>query len=147
MLRLGNSGLDVNKLQQQLNIIGFGITENGQFDQETLGAVIAFQASRGLIVDGVVGPVTQSTLDQVSGNPVALMSTPVPINSLPIAQGVQSIMKISMVPVVKPQGSKGITVNQQVGSASFLSGFSMPMWGWVVMGVIGALAIKQLRRG
>ena len=52
-LQLGSTGDDVKILQQALHII-----VDGNFGPVTKAAVIAFQKSRGLVQDGIVGPVT-----------------------------------------------------------------------------------------
>jgi len=57
ILRLGDIGEDVKQLQLALNI-----KADGYFGPVTLGRVKAFQASNGLVDDGVVGPITQSLL-------------------------------------------------------------------------------------
>ncbi|MGZ5436843.1 MAG: peptidoglycan-binding protein [Pyrinomonadaceae bacterium] len=64
MLKLGSSGPDVKTLQQKLKDLGFdpnGV--DGNFGAGTKEAVIAFQQSKGLQTDGVVGPGTQAALD------------------------------------------------------------------------------------
>lgn len=67
-LRQGSSGPDVKDLQQKLKDLGFdpnGV--DGQFGPGTTNAVIAFQQSKGLAADGVVGPGTQAALDAAGG--------------------------------------------------------------------------------
>ncbi|MBD2462416.1 peptidoglycan-binding protein [Oscillatoria sp. FACHB-1407] len=64
LLQLGDSGPEVVTLQNRLRELGFysGVT-SGQFDAQTEEAVRAFQRSRGLTADGVVGPQTASSLN------------------------------------------------------------------------------------
>lgn len=58
-VQTGRNGFDVVFLQKLLKKIGFyGGTLNGFYDMATRNAVLAFQASQGISVDGVVGPVT-----------------------------------------------------------------------------------------
>lgn len=57
MLRLGARGDDVAFLQQKL-----GITADGDFGPKTLGAVVKFQQGKGLMTDGIVGPVSWAAL-------------------------------------------------------------------------------------
>lgn len=57
LLRLHSSGDSVKDLQRRLNI-----TVDGAFGPKTLAAVKAFQTSRGLVADGVVGPYTWKAL-------------------------------------------------------------------------------------
>lgn len=55
-LKLGDRGSDVRELQERLSALGIdpGATD-GIFGPQILAAVQAFQASRGLTADGVVG--------------------------------------------------------------------------------------------
>src|SRR5437588_5840884 len=67
VLKQGSSGPDVKDLQQKLNDLGFdpnGI--DGNFGPGTKTAVIAFQQSKGLRADGVVGPATMAALQAAS---------------------------------------------------------------------------------
>jgi len=51
-------------LQRRLNELGFNCgAVDGSFGSKTLSAVRAFQKSRGLAVDGVVGPKTRAALN------------------------------------------------------------------------------------
>ncbi len=50
-------------LQKRLNKLGFGpLKEDGRIGTNTISAVKAFQKSRGLVVDGLVGPKTLAAL-------------------------------------------------------------------------------------
>lgn len=60
----GQRGEQVRRLQQDLERLGFDCGPlDGVFGRKTLAAVRAFQSSRGLVVDGVVGPRTSAALD------------------------------------------------------------------------------------
>jgi GH24 family phage-related lysozyme (muramidase) len=78
MLRLttpNQSGPAVKALQRRLAALGFdpnGI--DGVFGAGTDAAVRAFQAARGLKVDGIVGPATQAALNQASNGKGPRMS-------------------------------------------------------------------------
>lgn len=62
-LSLGDKGDHVRKLQKLLNdVAGSGIPEDGGFGVLTRKAVMRFQESRGLLADGVVGPLTWGAL-------------------------------------------------------------------------------------
>jgi putative chitinase len=62
-LKQGDSGDDVETLQQALNGHGFSPGAiDGMYGQGTVAAVIAFQNSEGLLPDGVAGPRTLSAL-------------------------------------------------------------------------------------
>jgi peptidoglycan hydrolase-like protein with peptidoglycan-binding domain len=61
-LRYGSTGESVKTLQQQLNSSGYSLTADGAFGSNTLAAVKSFQSSKGLTADGIVGPLTWSSL-------------------------------------------------------------------------------------
>lgn len=62
-LRKGSYGDGVKWLQWQLNSLGFPCGEvDGDFGGKTYAAVVAFQKSKGLTVDGVVGPATRGAM-------------------------------------------------------------------------------------
>ncbi len=64
ILRVGDSGPDVVKLQRQL-----GVAADGIFGRHTLHAVKLFQGSHGLLVDGQVGPHTRAALAAAGRGP------------------------------------------------------------------------------
>ncbi|WP_333968604.1 N-acetylmuramidase domain-containing protein [Burkholderia cepacia] len=61
-LRLGDRGADVSYLQRQLINAGARIDADAIYGNATRGAVLAFQASHGLVADGIAGAKTWSTL-------------------------------------------------------------------------------------
>lgn len=63
MLRTGSTGSDVVKLQSLLNSGGAGLKVDGIFGPKTRSAVAAYQRSRGLVEDSVVGPHTWGSLN------------------------------------------------------------------------------------
>lgn len=66
LLKLGSTGSDVVLLQTKLSQLGFNPGPiDGIFGYKTQAAVMKFQASRGLVVDGIVGPRTWSALFSV----------------------------------------------------------------------------------
>jgi putative chitinase len=63
LLRRGARGEAVRALQQRLNALGFNVgAVDGDFGPATEAGVTSFQRSRGLSVDGVVGPQTWRAL-------------------------------------------------------------------------------------
>lgn len=62
VLRKGHQGSAVVDLQTQLTAAGFPVPDTGNFLDKTDKAVRAFQKSRGLKVDGRVGPATWTAL-------------------------------------------------------------------------------------
>lgn len=62
-LKMSSKGDDVKTLQTRLNALKFPCgPSDGDFGSRTLEAVKAFQAARGLVADGVVGPSTWRAL-------------------------------------------------------------------------------------
>jgi peptidoglycan hydrolase-like protein with peptidoglycan-binding domain len=62
-ISLGATGDVVRRLQRALRRTpNLGLTVNGTFDSQTETAVKQFQESAGLVVDGVVGPLTWNAL-------------------------------------------------------------------------------------
>ena len=57
-LRFGNSGASVRVLQRLLLSNNYFISVDGSFGAVTETAVKAFQEQRGLVADGIVGPIT-----------------------------------------------------------------------------------------
>lgn len=62
VLRQGSAGSDVSAVQHLLTARGYGTTVDGSFGPGTKSKVVAFQSSRGLAADGVVGANTWSKL-------------------------------------------------------------------------------------
>lgn len=62
VLRQGNSGRDVVTAQYLLRHNGRTLSVNGSFDSATYSATVAFQQSKGLSADGVIGPATWEAL-------------------------------------------------------------------------------------
>jgi len=58
----GDRGEPVRDIQRRLEGLTFSVTPDGVFGPETEGAVRAFQESRGLSADGIIGPETWKTL-------------------------------------------------------------------------------------
>ncbi|CAA9295603.1 hypothetical protein AVDCRST_MAG92-4659 [uncultured Coleofasciculus sp.] len=70
VLRQGDSGAAVTKLQQLLNAKGINIAVDGVFGDATRAAVVQFQQQNGLVVDGIVGTQTWQALRR--GAPIQL---------------------------------------------------------------------------
>ena len=65
VLKLGETGPQVKKLQQQLERLGYGIGRFGlPFNTQLESAVKAFQTENGLPADGIVGELTRFKLRQ-----------------------------------------------------------------------------------
>ena len=73
-LSQGDRGNDVRVIQYYLAVIGYFnaavpmVTIDGIFGEETKNAVIAFQKNRGLVPDGIIGPITwEAMYDEYKG--------------------------------------------------------------------------------
>lgn len=62
LVKSGSNGHPVKTLQYLLREHGHGVVVDGVFGPQTETAVKAFQASRGLAADGIVGPITWAAL-------------------------------------------------------------------------------------
>src|SRR5258705_11787357 len=72
ILRQGSVGDLVTQLQNRLVSLGFDAgTADGNFGPKTAAAVSAFQASKGLQVDGIAGPQTLAALQLNSTIPAS----------------------------------------------------------------------------
>jgi peptidoglycan hydrolase-like protein with peptidoglycan-binding domain len=62
VLRQESRGENVRKVQQRLKDLGFNLLVDGNYGPGTFREVSAFQRSKGLQVDGKVGPTTWGAL-------------------------------------------------------------------------------------
>lgn len=58
----GSTGPYVQQLQRDLNVLGYGLAVDGDFGPLTRAAVIQFQTSAHISIDGIVGPQTWQAL-------------------------------------------------------------------------------------
>lgn len=65
ILRIGDSGDAVRRVQNQLIAAGFSVSADGAFGEHTKSAVIAFQTRAGINPDGIVNAATWAALDAV----------------------------------------------------------------------------------
>ena len=63
-LRLGDSGDQVLRLRAALRLLGFESADDDRFDSELQTLVLSFQATAGLVRDGVVGPRTWTAVSE-----------------------------------------------------------------------------------
>jgi len=59
----GSSGPAVVTLQNDLDQLGYNLSQDGQFGPLTRAAVVNFQQNHGLVPDGVVGPLTWAAIN------------------------------------------------------------------------------------
>lgn len=78
-LRQGSAGVYVSTLQSALNsVTGSTLSTDGKFGPMTTAAVKAFQASKGLAADGLVGNATKAALNASTGTSTTLPAGCVP---------------------------------------------------------------------
>lgn len=68
MLRQGDRNDDVRSLQRALRSAGYALEVDGLLGRITLECVKSFQATHGLVRDGIVGPKTWAALQTVSAD-------------------------------------------------------------------------------
>lgn len=62
-LQEGSTGQAVRTLQNDLDQLGYNLSQDGQFGPLTRAAVVNFQGRHGLVPDGVVGPLTWAAIN------------------------------------------------------------------------------------
>lgn len=62
-LQEGSSGPAVATLQNDLDQLGYNLSQDGQFGPLTRAAVVNFQGRHGLVTDGIVGPLTWAAIN------------------------------------------------------------------------------------
>ena len=68
LLKKGSKGEEVQKLQQQLEQLGYTVGVDGDFGALTHWGVTNLQAMFGYDIDGMVGPGTQKLIDAQVGH-------------------------------------------------------------------------------
>jgi len=93
-LRRGSRGKAVRHLQRCLRSHGVGVAVDGAFGVYTETGVKAFQANRGLVVDGVVGPKTWDALeDSATFVPPTLSGVPTVADEAPTVADADDLPK------------------------------------------------------
>ncbi len=69
-LQTGSQGTAVKILQQNLQLLGYNITVDGDYGNGTQAVVEQFQQANNLTVDGIAGPATQGALNAKVGSVV-----------------------------------------------------------------------------
>lgn len=62
LIRRGTTGATIRSAQARLTVKGFPLNPDGNFGANTESAVRSFQRTRGLSVDGIIGPNTWAAL-------------------------------------------------------------------------------------
>jgi len=97
-LVVGSTGNNVAALQKKLGELGFAPGEsNGNFGKGTHDAVIAFQKSKSLTADGVVGPRTSAALGLAASMPSA-SAAPAAVPARPVSPAVKDNIAVAAEP-------------------------------------------------
>ena len=115
-LRQGSRGPAVTALQRTLSGLGFTLRADGDFGPLTAGQVRAFQRSKGLSADGVVGPQTLRALEQAAGG--ASPAPPPPSSGSPSTGGSSSSGGIIAGLGGTGSGPGGSAIASQLGEAN-----------------------------
>jgi peptidoglycan hydrolase-like protein with peptidoglycan-binding domain len=137
MMRNGDSGVEVTRLQQDLARLGyFNTNATGYFGSITQSAVEQFQRANGLAVDGIVGPVTEAALQArmvttFMPNPVVNASFVNSVNSPAVVPAVQT----TMIPTATVQpslrfGVSGTSVTQLQTQLTRVGVYQGPITGF-----------------
>lgn len=119
-------------LQWNLSALGFSVAQDGQFGPETRQAVMDFQYTWGLTVNGIADSGTQASIDEAINlmnqggwdpwsDPAHYIMATIPTGTLP--------------PVVQPPGVPTPTIRP---TSPALGGID---WKWIVFGIAGAMVI------
>lgn len=146
----GDSGEDVKKLQQALNVLGYynGIIDSN-YGEGTQKAVSAFQRKRGMGDDGIAGP---STIRILFGEKAANANTYVSNNPTTVVTSdedmgdIYSIADIG-VPATSKPGDKGEDVKKLQQALKLLSFYEGATDGSFGEGTKNALIKFQKKRG
>ena len=85
-VKQGDKGQEVLKVEYLLKSYGYSVKVDGTFDRRTTRAVMHWQRVNGLVVDGIVGPITMASL-----TPAVRVNPPRPAPSAP--QPVEAIIR------------------------------------------------------
>ncbi len=133
VLRRGSTGTFVEELQQALTRLGFkpGIID-GIYGQLTETAVKAFQTSKGLVVDGIVGPKTWNALKDA-------METPPPVTRPTLRRGSSGAAVIDLQQALSALGFDPGTIDGIFGTRTEAAvKLFQKAKGLVVDGIVGA---------
>jgi peptidoglycan hydrolase-like protein with peptidoglycan-binding domain len=144
ILTKGSSGSEVKKLQQNLIALGFKLPRygaDGVYGDETAKAVMDFQYTWGIKIDGIAGPETLSAIDQAMALLVNGQWNPEtdPMEYTPLSV---VIPKVSITPTVTP------TITPRIQPQ--VAGFDIEKYGkYLLIGgavILGAFLLKGSKR-
>lgn len=81
-VRIDQTGSDVRQIQTDLKTLGYPVTVNGEYDEKTHNAVVAFQQRNSLVISGIADALTRQVLHSGGGKPYST-----PVATLPESEG------------------------------------------------------------
>ncbi len=158
VLRVGERGLLVDMLQEQLKALGYQVgAVDGVFGTLTRDAVLAFQADNHLVQDGAVGRATREALADAEGRKlsdaraqkslIALAQDGSRIASASVSQGVTGVGLTAGGALAVVEEHTGL-VTELAGQVRVLEGVVGSLGPWVggAVVVVGALIVLQAFR-
>jgi peptidoglycan hydrolase-like protein with peptidoglycan-binding domain len=114
MLTLGMKGTDVTVLQRDLSALDLRIPATGHFNRLTLQRLKAFQRKYRLVVDGVAGPTTISTLKRLLNSKLHITESALAARE--IANGIAVTATSDNQPL--PAGDSGLSGGVGLGTST-----------------------------
>lgn len=129
------------QLQWNLSALGFNVAQDGQFGSETRQAVMDFQSTWGLTVDGIAGPMTQAAIQEA----LDLMNQELwdpyndPMKAIPttVSGAPKTISSPAAISTLLAQSASSILPPTKTGID----------WKWIMFGIAGAMAVFGLMGG
>lgn len=126
LMIVGSRGDCVRSLQHNLNALGFGLAEDGEYGARTRLAVYYYQTWAGIQADGMAGPQTMSSLDLDANRPA-----PAGRGSIPAMPDEQAVFA--------PNGG-GVTVNGAASSSAYFGRAATRQLNYAVNNATAGLA-------
>ncbi len=93
-VRIDQKSNDVKQVQTDLKALGYPVTVNGEYDEATHNAVVAFQQRNGLVISGIADALTRQVLHGGGGKPYSTPVTQLPADEGRITAPTVSQMKL-----------------------------------------------------
>ena len=110
-LRIDDEKPGITPMQKALKNLGYHVTVNGYFDEQTHNAVVAFQQRNSLVISGIADALTQQVLYSTNAKPYSTPVEELPANAGMIAgPAVSDIQLLHWFNEIKPKVSTGQTI-------------------------------------
>ena len=93
-VRIDQTGSDVRQIQTDLKTLGYPVTVNGEYDEATHNAVVAFQQRNSLVISGIADALTRQVLHGGGGKPYSTPVTALPQNEGRMTAPLRNQMKL-----------------------------------------------------